>query len=731
MQTPELLLPALNDALRELRAAVGILNDNSIDAGLLPIMRSLMLAEVLGNKSIIAVGGSQGAGKTNLICTMYNLNAHDNSDWLQSNEGQGERYPVLIQEVDLKEGESEIKPQGYLCKLILSESEGTYKLDTKSVDIKEFRSACRGEISEVMLPILEVPRNFFQRSDHALILLPGYETSTRENQVWQALMQQVLIGAAGCVIVTDQTRLANQQQRDIVEVMLSNELRSSRPIVVVSKTEGIANFPDQLETLKKTAANLFKINDQLLESTVICTGSNNPDYVKNWMPELKAGLKNMSIGGGELRQMQFVRLEKLLNDDLKKITNLITTRSVLFLQGKNGGHEGPQALVKNFLEEYDDAANDLRNEYHTAIENMLTSHFTKANEKLTGRLITEHEGILNKVVNILDTVSETQRTMESTVKSSWDDAGDVLPQFAELLDKLTHRKLRGSTQPCLTTLSSGHTLHRLGYMDSKNDHIKSKFTDPAVQANLAVLLKGKGGSNKEMEKTIQLLPIMALEYARIASILPELVGVNPNTLETIPQIDILESVQKVQTEFEQFKDISTSIVKGLGAMLAIDIVADNTIPSLLSALGLGSVSTAATASTDSTTSATAGAAISGTAATVALSVTAVIAIGFLAHSALRQVRHHDTNVSIMAKTMLQKIKDQHVHHFVWHFDDLIGKLRKHLQESLRQRYQLDRTLMEQDRLTKALADIRVLQDDFLRELARSGKTLQLFGGRAA
>ena len=102
MQTPVLLLSHLNIALRELRSAVGVLKDESINSGLLPIMRSLMLAEVMGNEWIVAVGGSQGAGKTNLVRTMYGLSAANETDWLQDNEGQGERYPVLIQEDDVE-----------------------------------------------------------------------------------------------------------------------------------------------------------------------------------------------------------------------------------------------------------------------------------------------------------------------------------------------------------------------------------------------------------------------------------------------------------------------------------------------------------------------------------------------------------------------------------------------------------------------------------------------------
>lgn len=728
MQTPELLLSDLNRALRELHSAVGVLNDDGIKAGLLPIMRNLMLAEVLGKEWIVAVGGSQGAGKTNLVCTMYGLSAATETDWLQDNEGQGERYPVLIQEDDAEE-----KPQGYLRKLI--EVSGTYKLVTEEAkDINEFRKACRGELSEVMLPVLKVPRKFFKENGQALILLPGYEASNRDNQEWQALMRQVLIGAAGCVIVTDQTRLANQQQVEIVKDMLSNELRASRPLIVVSKTEGQAKDPQRLKELKQSAASVFKHKDALLEPKVICTGSDDADYVTQWMPELIDALQDMSVGGGELRKMQLKRLEKLLDSDLNQVTNLIHSRATLFMQQKNGGSDGPQAVVKTCLETFDDAAIELRDDYHTAVQRMLDAQVTESMKKLSGQLIDKHEGLLNKLKNLGDTVSETQRAIESDVTGAWSAPGDVLPKYAQLLDGLTQKKLRGPGGPVTAALPSGHTLQRLGYMDAKDQPVQSKLTDPSVQANLAVLLRGKGNSTEGFEKTARLLPVMALEYARIASVLPELVGVNARTLEAIPQMDVLASAQKVQAQFGQFKDVSASVIKGLGAMLAVDIAADgkvDTIPALLSALGLGGAATTEPASTVIGGPAIGEVVAGGTAATVALSVAAVVSIGFLAHSALRQVQQHDKDVSVMAKAMLLKIKDQHSSHFMSHFDDLMRKLRSHLRQSLRQRYALDQILMEQDRLAKALADIRVLQRDLLGELARSGQTLQLFGGRAA
>ena len=117
--------------------------------------------------------------------------------------------------------------------------------------------------------------------------------------------------------------------------------------------------------------------------------------------------------------------------------------------------------------------------------------------------------------------------------------------------------------------------------------MRSKLTEKSVQANLAVLLGSQqaGPTNKDLEGTVRLLPAMALEYTRLAGLMPVLVGVHSERLDNVPQMDLLESAKRVQGQFEQFRDVSTSLLKGIGLMLAVDVAADgqvDTIPALLS-----------------------------------------------------------------------------------------------------------------------------------------------------
>lgn len=102
MQSPEILLQDMNAALRELYGAAQLLDDERLNAELPLVVRRLLLAEVLGTTSILAIGGSQGAGKATLVESLYALGGED-AQWLQP-KGRGEKIPMLVLE-DAAHGE--------------------------------------------------------------------------------------------------------------------------------------------------------------------------------------------------------------------------------------------------------------------------------------------------------------------------------------------------------------------------------------------------------------------------------------------------------------------------------------------------------------------------------------------------------------------------------------------------------------------------------------------------
>src|SRR5471032_2368189 len=160
MQSPELLLSKLNRALRELRGAAHVLNNPAVDAQMLPVMRRLALAEIMHARWLIAVGGTQSAGKTTLVRSLYGV---DNK-WLPPNEGQGETLPILIEESD-----QHAAPQGY-ARMLVPDARAPHQFIREDVSMEQpdFVAACRGQNAAVLLPILRVPRRYFQHDGQAL-----------------------------------------------------------------------------------------------------------------------------------------------------------------------------------------------------------------------------------------------------------------------------------------------------------------------------------------------------------------------------------------------------------------------------------------------------------------------------------------------------------------------------------------------------------------------------------
>jgi hypothetical protein len=715
MQSPELLLSKLNRALRELRGAAYVLNNPDVDAQMVPIMRRLALAEIMHARWLIAVGGTQSAGKTTLVRTLYGV---DNK-WLPPNEGQGETLPILIEESD-----QHAAPQGY-ARMLVPDARAPHQFISDDVLMAQpdFVAACRGQNAAVLLPILRVPRRYFQHDGQALLLLPGYELRTPVNATWQDLMRQALVGAAGCVIVTDPSRLASGETQDIVQDMLSNELRTIAPLVVIAKTENLAKEAVKLGQLRQTALEAFALKGEHAAARVFCAGVDVPDvhanYVDTWLPALGAALRDMSLSGAASRQVQLSKLEQMLTNDLGAVLRELETEGQLLAAQSRGG-TGAHATVKNCLAAFDEARNSLRVRHEAMVGKFTSTHYQAAWQDMETRLINDHEGVKHKILQTFDTVTETQRKLKQNVMGAWAAPGPLLAQYTAGLGELTARaagpKMGRHAMP-----DDAPPLQRLGYVNDKQAAVPARFTEVKVQGNLHALMRSRAGddnvvvSDNDLDVTARLLPVMALEFTRIASAMPALVHVSPTTLADMPEGDVNAALTTMHQQFSEFSGISRDILKGIAAIMAVDVVSDghaDIINALLSSIGIG-----------------AGPAVAGL--TVGAAVAGVVAIGYLAHTAIQGVRHHDGRVSTLASSMLQSARDRHDAHFAEHYDRLMDIVRDQLNQGLRRRYALDRRLMDEDRLQKALADVRVFRQDLLSHLAQSGQTLALFDQRAA
>lgn len=710
MRSPEILLQDMNAALRDLHGAAQLLEDERLKVDLPLIMRRLLLAEVLGNTSIFAIGGSQGAGKTTLVCCLYALDDKD-VKWLQPNEGRGEKLPILV-----VEDAAHTQVQGAVRRL--REVNGQYSVFEDEVDVGAFQTAICDPATDILLPVLKVPQRYFSRPNQAWLLLPGYEAQDRQNKDWQELMRQALIGSSACIVVTDETRMANQEQVKIVNDMLSNELRDKQALVVISKTEAARNKSERLQELRATAGQVFGVSADPSSNRVICIGADDSAYVAEWLPILRKAIDDLSRSRGADRKAQLTQLEDVLGRQLSKVLTLISNKSKLYFQARDDG-DGAQEVMQHYLEVFSEASDELREKYNQEISTMLNAQFDEAWKVLQQKLIDEHEGLWNNVGNWFSTASKSRQLIEGNVSEAWGKPAELLKHHANVIGKLTQNEL--GAPPSVKNglnLDSGSVLQKLGYVNSERLPIQWERPNNADQQNLKVILGGRSLANSsdspvrvssDAERALKILPALTLEYARLASMMPAIVG---ESLAPSAPTDAAHQENLVKEAVQQFGkgiDLGKTVLQSIAGLLLVDLSTDGDID-MLTVFNGAVLPTAG------------GAAIGG----IGAAVVGFVAVGFLAHSAISATRQYDEKARLVALDMLMNCKEQYSRHFQHHFKLLMDQMRSKLRNSLRERYRLDEILMQKDRLAKALADTRAIQRDLLDAIARSGSTISLF-----
>lgn len=694
MQTPEIGLTELNRALLRLRGASASLLNAEMESKLNELMRRLLLAEVLGNTWIIAVGGSQGAGKTSLMASLY-----DCPDWLAGNEGRGEKLPVLIQEEKLLTA-----PQGYVRRLVKDDSNNSFSLNDVKCEIAEFKKAICDPDSADLLPLLKVPPRYFQRENQAWLLLPGYEVEDRKNKAWQALMRQAMVAAGGCVVVTDETRMANSEQVQIVKDMLENELKHCRPYIVISKTEAHRGNDDKQKQLRNSAKETFQIPDELANTNIVLTGTTNVEYIKEWMPLFKNAVTDLSVSGQSSRGFQMKKLADLLREELPSIINSIKAASRLHFKG--GASDGKET-VDEIMDEFDYAVESLKAVHHQKVADLASSTLTNACDKLKEYLRGHREGFGNWSSNLFETHSEEQIEMQRAIKDCWKKANpQFFAQYSKELGGVTIKKLGGPIQddsgPLLLKESEKGSaylekLKELGYVDELGRRIRLSGLNKDAVSDIKILLDSpdakEQNASKQMHKSVKLIPALSLEYARMSYVMPEIYGLNADF-----SLDKTATGNLVADGVESLGDgmkLGKTAIESIAGLFAADVITD----------GDSDILGALTAS---------GSAIAMHPAAVA--ATATVAAAYITTKAITGLRTIEKKFSVHAHNMLISVHDQHLAHLNEQFNNTMSVVRERVYDSLSERYRLGEVFMEKDRLAKALADVSSFAHDLRSEI---------------
>tara|TARA_R110002020_G_scaffold114151_8_gene262561 strand:+ start:1023 stop:3233 length:2211 start_codon:yes stop_codon:yes gene_type:complete len=724
MESPEIFLKELNSTLRRLRGASNVLANEEIDKKLLAVMRRLLLAEILGNEWIIAVGGSQGAGKTTLMSKIY-----DCGDWLQGNEGRGEKLPVMIIETNEVSA-----PQGYVRRLQKSDIGDQLLIKDVLINIENFNQVITDPSAEDLLPVLKVPKRYFKRENQSWLLLPGYEKQDRDNKDWQELMRQAMIAAGGFIVVTDETRMANQQQLDITKDMLANELKHCEPCVVISKTESYKGNSDRQSQLKNSAMNTFKIDESRIDKQIILTGTDDSDYCEEWMPKLVNMIDELNYTGQSNRVFQTNNLAQLIGRDLTKVLNSIRSKARLIFKSSEATESA--LMCKELLGEFDDSVTLLREEHKKIAKAHVDRNRINAAKKLDEKLSLEHEGFKNFITSSLESTTEKKTKIKQTVEEAWQQEGsNFLSDYASQLTGLTLEKL-GPVNNSEIEISKNETpklpntkkLIELGYAGRSGKPIQFKVLSEEIKNDIKIVLSHNSNTSSETSKklaeSVRLIPIISLEYARLSYSVPKLLAdelklkMNDNG-ELIEQS--VEAISKGANE-------GRNALKAVAALLAVDVISDGDSDILGTLFGHTKNKESETSSNDSASEESTNEPEGGSVPPVmlhpaAIAVTAVVAACYVTTKAVSGLRKQEQELSIQAHSLLNAISDSHYANFCSSFDEVMRSARSRLEFTLRQRYHLDEHLMRKERLTKALADVIVLSNDLKAEIDSSASGL--------
>lgn len=719
-QSPEVLLSNLNRVALNLRGAISFLDAPELEEQLTAVMRRLFLAELLANEWVIAIGGSQGAGKTTLVRMMYDLGGNKpEDDWLPANEGRGECMPVLLLEEDGLEA-----PQGYV-RCLLPEGQSAFCMGDRQVSQAEFRDATKGRSSDALLAVLKVPRRYFMDKGQAFLLLPGYERQHDKNSAWQDLMRQALIGAAGTIIVTDQTRLANAQQKEILRDMQQGQLSGTTPIVVISKSERAFTEVGLQPQLRATAGDVFEMLEELRDQFIFCS-STHPEHKNNWLPNLAKAMNSMQAGSGQSRQRQLEYLAQVLKVDLTAVLAEIQAKFVAY----SGRREVQQsAIAVACLKAFDQAVASLKRDYSRDLKGALDQHLDLAIKKAEPSL-TMYEGLgnlNNKIKRFFETPGERNARVRGDISSAWNFApvGDsnqigqvgFTPKHFLVLGKITGEKLKkASLQRNLSDAISGAPgnkgLKLLGYINEEGQDIAWEEPSETTRHDLAVLFAQPDDADqhaldvtKEFKKSIALIPALVLEYARIQACFPELVGSNRGVDD--PEADLVDGVDRLHKDFSKISTALANIGKCFSAIFLVDIADGtfNSIPAILATIGIGP----------------------GTGVSVGLAGVAGAFVGgaILAACVHNQMFQYDMEIRRRMSANLMAVKDQHLAHYLYQFDLMMETVRDLFIARLEQRYHLAENLMRCDRIEKSLADMKSLKLDLQDQLGRSASAIGL------
>ena len=463
--------------------------------------RKIHLSRLLANEYFVAIGGTQGAGKTTLLSTIYNAD-----DWLTSNSGRGEQVPVFVYE---KQGITEITASKIVFNTKTKEES---EIECAKEEFKKIITQweCDGKDDERVVYVkLFVPVVF--DIPFGWVLLPGYEVKTHKNYAWQQLMRYVMTHALGVILVTSEERLAHVQT-DITDD-LAESLQSRQPVIAISRSENYRDNEEKISQLTKRAKEVFKVS----EDKVIFTGTD----LNNWKDNFEKAVIPLLDKNSAVENNKIHTLLEVIDNDLSEVINDLEGLAL----NAEVSDSNQNSLVDKLIKKFDNSANKYKQDLSKELSKKTTKLVKEAIEQAQKQYDNEELGLINNTKigfqRFTLNGSKIDDKRKERVKGNFTPTAVMTSNLAAINE---------TAQNQLNLKLSNRTPNNLlGYSDTKMDNYEDSPADyhESVNAGLRILLRkeelSESGSSKKnhneiIEKAIEVLPAVAMEYSRIVQI---------------------------------------------------------------------------------------------------------------------------------------------------------------------------------------------------------------------
>lgn len=224
----------------------------------------LLLTDLMADRSLLAITGLQGVGKTTIIKKLYDLP----DEILPENSSRGERLPVFITEKDI----TSVKT--FVYRAVPNGSQQLF-VQREEIDVETFKAISMEPTPKRDLWLeCYVPQRYFKSDDKSIVLLPGFEKD--ESDISQLLLEHILYLSTSSVLVLRKDTFARETTQQMMR-KVKQIYKSVKPVMAISF--GNIN-PDQNAGFKQQMIEEFDIQKGE-ESRVVITGI-GPDFTEDW-----------------------------------------------------------------------------------------------------------------------------------------------------------------------------------------------------------------------------------------------------------------------------------------------------------------------------------------------------------------------------------------------------------------------------------------------------------------